>query len=160
VPAHIALRRTVVHDVPALYAFEMDPVANELAGTKPREWATFQARWAEILADPEGRSTRVTPRVILADGVLVGAVNIAPHAEEDSIGYWIGRSHWGRGIASRAVELMLREFSPRPLHATAAATNLPSLRVLEKNGFRIVSRERTPETQRCVARETISLILR
>lgn len=143
-----------------LHTFELDEASNELAGTKPRDWPTFQARWAEILADPDRSATGVTPRVVLADGVVVGAVNIAPDDGRDSIGYWIAREHWGRGIATAAVGLMLREFARRPLIATAAGHNQPSIRVLEKNGFVISSRRVTPETTRTVQRETVTLVLR
>ncbi|MBS0196217.1 MAG: GNAT family N-acetyltransferase [Planctomycetes bacterium] len=159
-PTTITLRLTTADDVCTLYAFECDEASNELAGTKPRDWPTFQARWAEILSDPEGAVTGVTPRVILADGTLVGAVNISPHDGMDSIGYWIAREHWGRGIATRAVALMLTEFKRRPIIATAAARNEPSIRVLQKNNFAIVSRRMTPETPRTVQRETVTLVLK
>lgn len=159
-PQKIRLRRTTEADVRMLHALELDEASNKLAGTKPRDWPTFQARWAEILADVDGSATGVTPRVILADGVLVGAVNISPQDGYDSIGYWIGREHWGRGIATCAVALMLSEFTRRPLYATAAGHNHPSIRVLEKNGFEIVSRSVTPETARTVQRETVRLMLK
>lgn len=158
-PTDIKLRRTTTSDVRVLHAFELDEASNQLAGTKPRDWETFRARWDEILADADGTKTGVTPRVILADGVVVGAVNVSPHDGGDSIGYWIAREYWGRGIATRAVGLMLGEFARRPLYATAAGNNLPSIRVLEKNGFKIVSRRMTPETTRTVARETVTLVL-
>jgi RimJ/RimL family protein N-acetyltransferase len=159
-PPEIALRRTIATDIPLLFVFELDEASNTLAGTKPRDWPTFQARWTEILADRDGTATGVTPRVILADGVIVGAVNISPHDGRDSIGYWIAREHWGRGIATRAVALMLSEFSRRPLYATTAAHNLPSIRVLNKNGFEILSKCMTPETARTVKRATVTLVLR
>lgn len=155
----IRLRRTTAADVARLHAFELDEAANELAGTKPRDWATFKARWAEILADPDGHATGVTPRVIVLDDLVVGAVNIAPQDGADAIGYWIAREHWGRGIATRAVALMLCEFTRRPVYATAAGHNQPSVRVLQKNGFEIVSRRLTPETARTVERETVLLVL-
>lgn len=155
----VTLRRTAAGDVRVLHGLEVDVFSNEMAGTKPRDWATFEARWAEILADVDGGVTGVTPRVIVVDGVVVGAVNIAPHDGADSIGYWIGREHWGRGIATRAVALMLREFTRRPLIATTAGHNAASVRVLEKNGFVVVSRRMTPETARTVARETVTLVL-
>ncbi len=156
---HISLRRTVEDDLRLLHAFEMDEASNALAGTKPRDWTTFEARWSEILSDADASLTGVTPRVILVDEAVVGAVNIAPHEGRDSIGYWVAREQWGRGIASRAVALMLREFTRRPIIATAAALNLPSIRVLEKNGFAITWRGMTPETARTVARETVVLRL-
>jgi RimJ/RimL family protein N-acetyltransferase len=54
---------------------------------------------------------------------------------------------------------MLGEFARRPLYATAAGHNAASIRVLEKNGFRIVSRSMTAETARTVRRETVTLVL-
>lgn len=157
--ATMRLRRTALQDIALLYSFEMDEASNALAGTKPRDWATFQARWTEILADADGTATGVTPRVIVMGDTVVGAVNISPQDGRDHIGYWIAREQWGRGIASRAVALMLAEFPRRPLYATAAATNLPSIRVLEKNGFRVIARATTPETARTMQRETVTLLL-
>lgn len=159
-PLQISLRRTTAADLRSLHRWELDPASNAVAGTKPRDWPTFKARWEEILADRDGAGTGVTPRVILADGVLVGAVNIAPHNGLDSIGYWIDRAHWGRGIASRAVALMLEEFPRRPVAATTSGHNHASIRVLEKCGFEIVSRCMTGETPRTVQRETVTLMLR
>lgn len=159
-PANITLRRTVESDLRFLHELEVDQASNELAGTRPRDWETFRARWAQILADSDGGIMGVTPRVVCADGVVVGSVNISPDNGADAIGYWIAREHWGRGIASTAVALMLREFTRRPLMATAAGHNAPSIRVLEKNGFVIASRRMTEATARTVARETVTLILR
>lgn len=156
----VTLRRTTYADLTLLHAFELDGASNELAGTKPRDWGTFRARWEQILADPDGVVTGVTPRVVCADGVVVGSINILPDQGADSLGYWIAREHWGRGIATLAVALMLREFTRRPLFATAAGHNSPSIRVLEKNGFAITSRRSTPETARTLARETVTLVLR
>jgi len=155
----ITLRRTTHSDLKLLHAFELDGDSNQLAGTKPRDWDTFRARWEQILADPDGNVTGVTPRVICGDGVVVGSVNISPDQGADSIGYWIAREYWGRGIATVAVALMLREFTRRPVMATAAGHNSPSIRVLEKNGFVITSRRITAETARTVARETVTLML-
>ncbi len=159
-PAVVALRRTEAGDVPALHAFEMDPVANEMAGTKPRDWETFRRRWEVILGDADGSITGVTPRVVVADGVLVGSVNVAPAEGVQAIGYRLAREHWGRRIATKAVALMLIECGRRPMYATTDARNAASMRVLGKNGFAVMSREWTPETARGVARETVTLVLR
>ena len=156
----ITLRRTTLADVPTLFACEQDARVNALAGTKPRSWEDFSARWAEILADATGAATRVTPRVILLDNAVVGAVNISPQDGHDAIGYVVAPEHWGKGIATQAVRLLIGEFTSRPLFATAAADNLPSLRVLQKNGFVELSRGWSAETPRCLARHTVRLVLR
>ena len=156
----LTLRRTTAADLPLLHAMELDRASNELAGTKPRDWSAFHERWTAILADPAGTRTGVTPRVVLEDGVVVGAVNIALQDGLDMLGYWIDRGRWGRGIATAAVALMLAEFPRRPLYATAAARNAASIRVLEKNGFVLLSRTKNPETARTVERESVTLVLR
>jgi RimJ/RimL family protein N-acetyltransferase len=52
------------------------------------------------------------------------------------LGYWVGREYWGRGVATRALALLVDEMSIRPLFAHVAAHNIGSIRVLEKCGFR------------------------
>lgn len=142
-----------------MYEIGIDETSNQLAGTKPRTRAAFDARWAEILADPDGSATGVVPRVILLEGDFVGSINVFPREGHTAIGYWIARSHWGRGIASAALRLMLDEVRTRPLHATTAGHNHASMRVLQKHGFRVVTRFMTPETDDARARETVSFVL-
>jgi [ribosomal protein S5]-alanine N-acetyltransferase len=56
-----------------------------------------------------------------------------------NVGYWVDRARNGRGLASRAVGAVVAEaFGPIGLHRLEAGTlvdNIPSQRVLEKNGF-------------------------
>lgn len=154
-PPAIYLRRTVPADIPGLFEIQLDPIGNQLAGTKPRDLRTFTARWDAIFGGEPG----VIPRVIIADEALVGSINVIKHEGTDSMGYWIAREHWGRGIASRALAMMLREVAIRPLFASVAGHNAPSLRVLERNGFVVSSRGLTAETERTIARETVTLRL-
>ena len=60
------------------------------------------------------------------------------------VGYWIGREFWGKGIATKALAKFLEQIPTRPLHAYVATRNGASIRVLEKCGFSIVGRDRTP----------------
>jgi RimJ/RimL family protein N-acetyltransferase len=108
---------------------------------------------------PQAPEVRVTPRAILADGVLVGSINIFPVDGMDGIGYWIDRGHWGRGIATRAVGLLIAEVSARPLVAHVEIHNTASLRILERHGFVIVDRQMKPETERYVGAEVFTLTL-
>lgn len=158
-PSAIHLRGTVPADVPALFDMQLDPAGNELAGTRPRDRAAFEARWKEILADAPLARTGVTPRVIIADGLLVGSINIFPQEGTDSIGYWLAREHWGRGIATRAIALLIEEVGVRPLFARVASHNVASRRALERNGFVITSHSHRPATDRYVACEEIVLVL-
>lgn len=59
------------------------------------------------------------------------------HAAE--FGYWLGRTHWGRGIMTRVVGAyvpwLMRELQLYRLQATVLDFNLGSARVLQHNGF-------------------------
>src|SRR5438067_835637 len=74
-------------------------------------------------------------------GLTVPAITLRPVDVMDGqqeITYWIDRSAWGQGVASRAVALLLDLVPVRPLHARAASDNAGSLAVLRRAGFRIV----------------------
>ncbi|HZW10431.1 MAG TPA: GNAT family N-acetyltransferase [Phycisphaerales bacterium] len=158
-PSAVHLRRTVPADIPALFRMQLDPVGNELAGTKPRDRAAFETVWEGILRESSGASNGVTPRVILAEGALVGSINVFPQEGTDSVGYWIAREHWGRGIATRAIGLLMEEVRTRPLFARVVAHNTASLRALQRNGFVITARYDRPASDRYVAAEILVLTL-
>lgn len=155
---NVRLRPVTQADLPYMYEIGLDPASNQMAGTKPRTYDAFMERWAIVLADDA-----IVPRIILASDaageVRAGSISVFQQDGHDSLGYWLERAHWGRGIGSRAVGLMLAEVRRRPLYATAAADNLASLRILQRHGFREISREQSPETDRYLARLTVNLVL-
>ena len=61
--------------------------------------------------------------------------------DEREIGYWIGREHWGRGIATASVRAFIDEIPDRPLHAYVAEHNVASMKVVVANGFVQVGRQ-------------------
>lgn len=85
-----------------------------------------------------------------ASGQVIGCIGIDSHDEQvDAVelGYWVARSHWGRGVATeagRAVIEIARALGHRRVIASHFLDNLASGRVLEKIGFeptgRIVAR--------------------
>jgi RimJ/RimL family protein N-acetyltransferase len=141
-------------DLPTLFRFQCDPDANGMAGTKPRGEAAFFAVWEKILAD-----TAVEHRAIMLDGAVVGTINCFQADGVDAVGYWIDKEHWGKGVASRALELFVKECARRPLHATAAKDNAASIRVLERCGFRCTGTYMGEETERYTAREVATFVL-
>jgi RimJ/RimL family protein N-acetyltransferase len=150
----IRLRRTAPSDLGAMFEMQSDPASNNMAGTKPRTREVFFAAWEKILADPG-----VNSRVIEMNGEVVGSISRFQADGHDCIGYWIARPHWGKGIASRALELFLAEEPRRPLHATAARSNAFSHRILQKCGFRCTGYRMGEETERYVAREIADFVL-
>ncbi len=93
-----------------------------LALTHPRSADAFDAHWESIFGD-----SSVVVRGIVVGRVLAGCISCFKSDGHDSIGYWIGKEFWGKGVATRALELLLVEVSIRPLHARVAVTNGASI---------------------------------
>ena len=90
---------------------------------------------------------------------IVGTIARFQAEGHDSVGYWIARRHWGKGIASQALAMFLAEEPRRPLHATTARTNAASRHILEKHGFRCTGFRMGEETDRYLAREIADFVL-
>jgi ribosomal-protein-alanine N-acetyltransferase len=117
----------------------------------------FLAPWEPIRDDafytPGGQRSRIaTGRsdaasygcVILDDdGSIVGTIALSGivrgPAQSANLGYWVGESSTGRGLATLAVRLILDvAFGELDLHRVQAGTlrhNVGSQKVLERNGF-------------------------
>ena len=105
----------------------------------PSDREAFDAHWRRVLGNQSG-----IVRAIESDGELAGSILLwrDPDLDAPEVSYWLGRAFWGRGIATRAVEVFLDVVPARPLYGRAASTNPGSVRVLEKAGFRLVRVER------------------
>jgi len=130
--AHDVLLRDVEDgDLDAFFEHQRDAEANEMAAFPARDKDRFAAHWAKIRAD-DG----VVLRTIVADGLVAGNIGSWEQDGQRLLGYWVGREHWGRGVATRALLRFVDELSTRPLLAHVAVHNVGSIRVLEKAGFR------------------------
>ncbi|GAA1314358.1 GNAT family N-acetyltransferase [Saccharothrix xinjiangensis] len=137
--AEVALRPIEDSDLDALFEQMRDPESVRMAAftaEDPDDRAAFDTHMAEVRASSDG-----TLRVVTLDGRLVGSIAGFVVDGDTEITYWIDRSAWGRGVATRALALFLDVVAVRPLHARAAADNLGSLRVLHKADFRVVGTE-------------------
>jgi RimJ/RimL family protein N-acetyltransferase len=79
-----------------------------------------------------------------AGGSLAGGIGFVPRTDVErvgaEVGYWVGRTYWGRGIATAALRaLTAHAFAAQPelrrLFALPFASNAASARVLEKAGY-------------------------
>lgn len=150
----VRLRAVEADDLPTLYQYQLDPEACGMAAVKPRNVEAFNALWAKAFTD----GTTIA-RVILADGVLVGHIARFRADEKDNVGYWISKDYWGRGIATRALALLLEQVTTRPLHARVARHNVASLRVLQRCGFTVTHYQFSPADERYLECEEAVLIL-
>jgi RimJ/RimL family protein N-acetyltransferase len=96
----------------------------------PSDRAAFAAHFTRIRSDPANRSYAV-----VVDGRFAGTAATYPGDGEREVTYWIDRALWGRGVAGRALALLLAAESERPLTARVAAANVASRRVLARAGF-------------------------
>jgi RimJ/RimL family protein N-acetyltransferase len=147
----VCLRAVEDSDLDVLFDHQADPEAAAMAAFPTRERDRFDAHWAKIRLDET-----VVLRTILAHGVVAGDIGSWQDQGQRLIGYWIGREHWGRGVATQALALFLGEVSARPLYAHVAAHNAGSIRVLQKCGFQ---RDRVQEAQAPEAEDGIEELI-
>ncbi|MBB2942129.1 ribosomal-protein-alanine N-acetyltransferase [Actinoplanes lutulentus] len=116
------------------YLAPWDPIRDESYYT--------EAGQLKIISDTL-RAGNTYPYVIVEDGKIVGRVNLnnvvrGPFLSA-SLGYWVGESTAGRGVATAAVTAAVKKaFTEHGLHRVEAGTlthNVRSQRVLERNGF-------------------------
>jgi len=80
---------------------------------------------------------------IEVDGEAAGGIGIELHTDVErvsaEIGYWLGESVWGRGIATEALKAVTMEafkrFDITRIYAVPFADHAASIRVLEKAGY-------------------------
>lgn len=129
----VRLRDLVDADLDVLFDQMRDPEAVRMAAF------TQEDPDDRVAFDRHMRKIRDTPNVLLRTvtcaGEVVGMASTFVVEDETEVTYWIDRRHWGRGIATRALALLLELQPVRPVFARAASDNHASLRVLAKAGF-------------------------
>ncbi len=130
----IVLRELRDGDVEVLDALQRDEAVTRMAAVTARSSADFRAHLEKIRASPD-----VVFRVIELDGEVAGTMGSFVRGDRQ-LGYLIAPKFWGRGVATRALELLLAIDRQRPMFAHVAVHNVGSRRVLEKCGFRVVER--------------------
>ena len=99
----------------------------------PADRPAFMERWNRLLTD----DTIMKKTVLFEDRVAGHVMSFtAPWSDYLEVSFWLGKEFWGRGIATKALDLFLGCQTMRPLHARAAKDNHASIRVLEKCGFK------------------------
>ena len=128
----VQLRDATATDLPIFFEQQREPVAGRMAAFPARDRAAFMAHWSKILGDET-----IVKQTIIVDGQVAGNIVSFGVAGKPEVGYWLGRSYWGRGIATKALAAFLRHVEARPLYAHVSRHNRACIRVLEKCGFTI-----------------------
>ena len=111
--------------------------------TPPAGLSTYVVTLGRLRDDAQAGNT--WPFAVVVDGSLVGQVTLGSlrrePAEPAYVGYWIDKTHAGRGITPRALALVLdHAFATLDLprvEANIQPDNDASRRVVEKLGFRL-----------------------
>ena len=100
----------------------------------PHDRAAFDAHWKRIM-----ESTGIVNKTISRGEEVAGHLSGYPQEKvELEVTYWLGKKHWGKGVATQALTKLLQEITHRPLFARAAKDNIRSIRVLQKCDFKII----------------------
>jgi RimJ/RimL family protein N-acetyltransferase len=135
----ISLRPLTTADLDAVFEQMRDPEAVRMAAfvaRDPDDRVLFDRHMHQLLTDPT-----ITVLGVVCGDELVGTVGAFVAEGDLEVTYWVDRAWWGRGVATRALALLLEDVTDRPVHGRVAADNLASRRVLEKAGFRAVGTE-------------------
>jgi RimJ/RimL family protein N-acetyltransferase len=136
----LTLRDVRDEDLPVLFEQWTDPVAVHMAAfTAPNHMDrdAFERRWSRLRADES-----VLAKVVVVEDDIVGTIGSWGDPGEREVTYWIGRPHWGKGIATGALAALLAIDRSRPMYGRVASDNVASRRVLEKCGFRVIATDR------------------
>ncbi|HET6712816.1 MAG TPA: GNAT family N-acetyltransferase [Actinomycetota bacterium] len=155
VTERLVLRRSHAGDAPAISAYRSDPEVHRYQGWERTDHdgvrEEIEAMASRAPGEPGGW---VQFSVEERDtGRLVGDVGLSPAEDEPSVikvGYTMDPAFQGRGYATEAVAALIayafEALGADVVRAYASAANLPSIRVAEKAGMRLVERfERTYE---------------
>lgn len=139
----LSLRPWRESDAPALYRYASDREVGPRAG-----WPPHQSE-SESLHIIQTIFNNPTTWAIIDNetGEAIGAMGYGPSCEcqlparkdEPTIGYWVARPYWGKGICTEALRLMLTHIrattSIRSVISGHFIDNPASGRVMEKCGF-------------------------
>ena len=144
----VALREVTKEDLPIFFEHQLDAEATRMAAFPSRGRDAFMAHWARIMSK-ETNETGIL-NTILADDTVAGNVVYWEAAGEPNIGYWLGKTHWGKGIASAALAQFLTKIEARPVYAHVAKHNFASIRVLQKCGFQLAREDMSDDGEELV----------
>lgn len=136
----VKLRPTQISDLELFFQFQLDEEAIYLAAFTPKDPANKNAyleKYAKHLADPT-----INMQTILADEIIVGSIAKFEMEGDAEITYWIDRDHWGKGIGTAALKLLLAIENTRPIMGRVAFDNIGSQKVLENCGFVMIGKDK------------------
>jgi ribosomal-protein-alanine N-acetyltransferase len=145
---NICFKALSTNDAREIHSYASDKNVKRFIGWPLMKTFEETHKYIEELVKREAAGTHLYASIVLkATKEIIGTAMIfnfdreANHAE---IGYVFHSNHWGKGYGTEAVALM-SDFSfdslkLHKIHARVVDANVGSMRVLEKNGFKLEGR--------------------
>ncbi len=135
---NVTLRKLDREDLKHFYVWASDP---EVAKTKACEAITSLDEAEKFLIEVAEKHPYF--KTICLDDLPIGSVTLLPVKEprvcKAELGYVLSRAYWGKGIATRAVQMVLEsgfeELGVNRIEAFVEPSNLASQKVLAKAGM-------------------------
>jgi RimJ/RimL family protein N-acetyltransferase len=139
-------------DLDAYCEMEADPEVRHYVGGAPRPRDAAENKFRKGLDRPASDRLWMWATVYKPDACYIGRCGVYPHfgpaggvAGEGTLGFYLARAYWGRGLATEAGRAFVN-FGFHELHLSRIVTavqvgNDASVRVLEKLGFTLVRTE-------------------
>jgi RimJ/RimL family protein N-acetyltransferase len=145
--ARLRLRQPSDRDIASIIAIAGDWEVARRLGRVPHPYKEADARFFLEKIVPNEPTWAILWR---QTDQHIGMVGLGPSSDSQSaeLGYYIGRNHWGLGIATEAagaiVQIALESFGYCKLTSGYHADNVASGRVLAKLGFAVVGTSSRP----------------
>lgn len=139
----LQLRELLPADAPTLFALRSDPAVMQLVSRPLMTQPTEADELIALIRSNQANGTSLHWAMAMAeDPTLIGLIGfwrMQPEHHKAELGYMLAQQHWGQGLISEAIDVVVRfAFDTLRMHRVEAITapaNLASRRVLEKNGF-------------------------
>jgi len=145
-PVDLSLEKLRIEDSKALFEFELNNKTYFEKTVPPRgdEYYHFEVFLSRLYSLIDEQNRGISNFYLIKDihHSILGRMNLVDIEKSQAIGhlgYRVGQLYAGKGIASRALELLLEKTSEegivKQIKAKTTTNNIASQRVLEKNGF-------------------------
>jgi ribosomal-protein-alanine N-acetyltransferase len=143
ITSRLRLRAFATTDIPRLVALANDYEVASKTLNIPHPYTEADAHhWLHLTQQGAAQQSAYSFALeLLATGEFIGGMGLTLERRFDraEVGYWLGRPHWGLGLATEALAAVLHfgfdVLKLNKLYATHFAGNLASGRVMQKNSM-------------------------
>lgn len=140
-------------DLEAYCAMESDPEVRRYVGGAPRTREESERKFRSTHLKRDSSRLALKATIFKPEGRYIGYCGLYPAfepgrplADEATLGFYLSRDYWGRGLATEAghtfIEFGFTQLHLRRIVATVEIGNAASIHVLEKLGFAMIGTER------------------